>query len=72
MTARHTGTVSYIDAETNFGEITSPGWQPIGCDLADLRRVGADAIGAVVDFEFGAFRSAVSGAINISKPRLEP
>ena len=45
--------------------------QPVSCNFADLDRCGADAIGTVVDFELGAFRSAVSGAVNITKPRLE-
>jgi hypothetical protein len=46
--------------------------QPVSCNFADLHRVGTNEIGATVDFELGTFRSAVSGAVSISKPRLEP
>ena len=31
------------------------------------RHMALNALGAVVDFELGAFRSAVSGAVNITK-----
>ena len=72
MTARHSGTVCHLNEAEDYGEITVTGMQPVSCSFADLHRVGADALGTVVDFEHGTFRSAVSGAVNITKPRSEP
>jgi hypothetical protein len=70
--ARHTGVVCYLNEAENCGEIAVTGTQPVSCNFADLRRCGADQIGTTVDFELGAFRSAVSGAINITKPGPGP
>jgi hypothetical protein len=72
MTGRHTGTVCHLNEAENYGEIAVTGMQPVSCSFADLHRVGADSIGATVDFELGAFRGGVSGAVNISKSRSEP
>jgi hypothetical protein len=67
MIGRHTGVVCRLDPETNDAEIRCPGMQDVNCNFSDLHRVGANQIGAVVDFELGAFRGAVSGAVNITK-----
>ena len=68
MTARYTGTVSFIDE--NNAEITAPGMGPHSCAPADLRRCGADRLGAVVEFEFGVLAGGNSGAVNLSRPGM--
>ena len=50
---RHTGIVTHLDAELDHGEITAPGFGPHSCTVAELRRIGADKLGAVVEFAFG-------------------
>ena len=75
---RHSGVVSFIDEADNFGEISMEGHAPVVCGLTELRRIGAAAIGTVVDFEFGTVGNIgggignTSGAVKLSKPGPVP
>jgi hypothetical protein len=78
MAARHSGVVSHIDTQDNFGEITMEGHAPVACSLAELRRIGAAAIGCRVDFEFGTVGNVgggfgnTSGAVKLTRPGSVP
>jgi hypothetical protein len=71
-TPRYAGTVSHVDEASAYAELAVVGMQPVSVDLAALRRVGADKIGTVVDFEHGVLLGGNSGAVNITKPRSVP
>jgi hypothetical protein len=66
--ARHTGTVSHLDPATGYGELAVEGRQPVAVGRADLRRINADTIGVIVDFEDGVLLDGHSGAVRLSRP----
>ena len=66
--ARHTGTVSHLDPATGYGELAVEGRQPVAVDRAELRRVGADKLGVIVDFEDDVLPGGHSGAVRLPRP----
>lgn len=66
-TGRFSGKVCYLSPDGSFGEIASPGMAPVAVDGAALRRVNADAIGTVVDFEHGVRADGSGGAVDITR-----
>jgi hypothetical protein len=73
MTGRHVGTVCHLNPAENYAEIEVAGMMPVGCHFADLRGLGADKIGEVVEFELGAKAPVgFSGAVKLSRPASVP
>jgi hypothetical protein len=53
---------------TGYGELAVEGRQPVAVDCAGLRRLGADKLGVIVDFEDGVLPDGHSGAMRLSRP----